>query len=214
MTPKALYEVNELATTKSTVSYTQTVEQSSAGAKEIGKITINETETTIYGIDTEYTHPAAPESGDVTTITTGGSEKNKVVTGISRDKSGHIASVTSSDISDAYNQRAVNVDGNQLIATSATTALNIAAGSNVTLTSDIANGKVTIAATNTDEKVKATTSTAKSYLLGKTTTDTDATTATFNKDVYATNGELHAASLYEGEVSIHNSNALDWGTIS
>ena len=102
-----------------------------------------------------------------------------------------------------------------MIATGATTALDISAGSNVTLTSDTANGKVTIAATNTDEKVKATTSTEKSYLLGQTATGTGtAATATYNANVYATNGELHAASLYEGNVSIHDSNDNDWGTIS
>lgn len=214
MTPKALNDVNELAKTKSTVSYTQTVGQSSTGAKEIGKITINGTATTIYGIDTVYTHPTAPTDGTDKTATAGAASAKIVLTGVSIDTSGHVASLTSSDITSAYNQRAVNVNGKQLIATSATTTLDIVPGDNVTLTPDATTaGKVTIAATNTDEKVKATTSTAKSYLLGQTATGT-AATATYNEAVYATNGALHATSLYEGEVSIHDSNALDWGTIS
>ena len=214
VTPKALNDVNELAKTKSTVSYTQTVGQSSTGAKEIGKITINGTATTIYGIDTVYTHPTAPTDGTDKTATAGAASAKIVLTGVSIDTSGHVASLTSSDITSAYNQRAVNVNGKQLIATSATTTLDIVPGDNVTLTPDATTaGKVTIAATNTDEKVKATTSTAKSYLLGQTATGT-AATATYNEAVYATNGALHATSLYEGEVSIHDSNALDWGTIS
>ena len=215
VTPNALRQVNEFANTKSTVAYSQTVASTAADSYEIGKITINGTATTIYGVnkDTVYTHPTAPTSGTAKTATAGAASATTVLTGVSIDANGHVADLTSSNIASAYNQRAVNVNGTPLIATGATTALNISAGSNVTLTSDTANGNVTIAATNTDEKVKATTSTAKSYLLGQTATGT-AATATFNANVYTTNGELHATSLYEGNVSIHDSNAHDWGTIS
>lgn len=216
VTPNQLKLVNDLAKTKSTVTYSQTVASTTADSYEVGKITIDGTETVIYGInkDTVYTHPKAPETGSVISSSAGTAAENTVVTSISRDNSGHIATVITSDITSAYNQRAINVNGAAFITTdNKTTALNLSAGTNVTLTTYNTTGNVTINAA--DEKVKATKaeSESKIYLLGQTTTDS-AAIANFDTSVYSEAGSLHAAKLYEESVSIHDSNSADWGTIS
>ena len=73
-TPSAVKAAYDLASGKSTVSYSQTVAQSAAGAYEIGKITINGTQTTIYGhdVDTTYAFASGTTKGAFTVSTNGG----------------------------------------------------------------------------------------------------------------------------------------------
>lgn len=201
------------AAKKSVVSYSQTTSSAVSGAYTIGTITINGTSTTLYGKDnnTVYTHPSASSSGGTATATsTGTASATTVITAVNRDSTGHVTTVTTSDISAAYKQREVKVNGTTQIASTVTTALDLSAGSNVTLS--YTNNKVQISATNTDTKVQDTASTAKAYLLGHATQNTTNSAYT-NSSVYMYNGELHARSLYEGTWSVHNSSAGDWGTI-
>lgn len=215
VTPNALKTVNDLAKDKSKVTYSQTVKSTTNSSYEIGKITIDGTTTILYGHDkdTVYTHPTAPTTGNAMTGTAGDTSAKTVVTGISRDTTGHISGFTTSDISDAYKMRAVSVNGTQQLSATSALALDISAGSNIT--AEFKNNKVVIsAASGTDEKVKAEASESKSYLLGQLTNQAGtANHATYDTDVYIQAGTLHATSLYEGAWSVHDSSAGDWGTI-
>lgn len=117
-------------------------------------LALGDTSSTAYYGDkgkTAYDH--ATDSSRLTTSTSSGLYK------VASTAQGHIASLTAvakSDItalgipgSDTNTHRAINVNGTQLLGDN-TTALNIASGSNVTLTPDTSTGKVTIAATDTN----------------------------------------------------------------
>lgn len=222
-TPNAVKEVNELAKSKSTVSYSQIVKSTDTSAYEIGKITIDGTETVIYGHDkdTVYVHPAAPTDGSAAKATPGTAKATTVLTGATIDASGHVAGLTTSDISDAYKQREVKVNGVSKIASTVTTALDLSAGSNITLDYDTTNNKVVIkAADNTDEKVKVEKISDQEqttfYVVSQhpDKVENGANTAYYDTQVYIQKGALHATSLYEVNKSIHESFSDEWGTIA
>ena len=83
-TPSAVKAAYELASGKSTVSYSQTVAQSASGAYEIGKITINGTATTIYGKDlnTTYTFAEGTTNGAFTVTPSGASAQTVKIHGL------------------------------------------------------------------------------------------------------------------------------------
>ena len=92
-------------------------------------------------------------------------------------------------------------------------SLDIVAGTNVTITPDVTNHKITIASsyTNTDTKVKVTTSTSKAYLIGTTTSpDGTAVEGVGNTGVYMTNGVLTAA--FAGALSGNATTSSSWAT--
>ena len=95
----------------------------------------------------------------------------------------------------------VKVGSTTVAADGKTDTLELVAGSNVTLTPDATNDKVTIAATNTDTKNTAGSNqdTAKLYLVGakSQTTGSNGAQTYSNSNVYETNGDLHA-SMFNG----------------
>lgn len=87
----------------------------------------------------------------------------------------------------------VKVGSTTIAADTTTDTIEIVAGSNVTLTPDATNDKLTIAASDTDTKNTAgsTNSTSKLYLVGATTQATSAQTYS-NSGVYEQNGIVNA----------------------
>lgn len=211
-TSKAVYDVSEAA---HKVKFDGSIKSTSDGSYILGSFTnAAGTTTTIYGQDTKYVHPAVSSSLKAANASNGGASTKTVITSVYIDASGHVGKVETSDITAAYNKRAVKVNGTSLIESSAETALNISAGTNVTLTTNASEGSVTIAAS--DEKVKSTTigSSSTGYLLATTTNGESTETAVKNASVTINGaGKLSAVSLYEGAWSIHDSSAGDWATI-
>lgn len=85
----------------------------------------------------------------------------------------------------------VKVGSTTVAADAKTDTLELAAGSNVTLTPDATNDKVTIAATNTKNTAGSTDSSSKLYLIGATSQGANPQTYS-NSNVYTTNGTLYA----------------------
>lgn len=211
-TSKAVYDVSAAA---HKVNFVGSIKQTSDGSYTLGTFTnAAGTTTTIYGQDTKYVHPAVSASTSAVSTSTGTASSKTVITAVYIDASGHVGKVETSDISAAYEKRAVKVNNAELIGSSSNTALDISAGTNVTLTADSTNGKVTIAAV--DEKVKSTAIGASStgYLLATISSSESTETAVKNASVTITGaGKLSAVSLYEGSWSVHDSSVGDWGFI-
>lgn len=212
-TSKAVYDVSEAA---HKVKFDGSIKSASDGSYILGSFTnAAGTTTTIYGQDTKYVHPAVSSATNAVDTSAGTVSATNVITSVYIDVSGHVGKVVTSDISAAYNKRAVKVNGTSLIESSADTALNISAGTNVTLTTSSSEGSVTIAAS--DEKVKSTTissSVDTGYLLATTESNESTGIAVKNASVTINGaGKLSAVSLYEGVWSIHDSSAGDWGEI-
>lgn len=212
-TSKAVYDVSQAA---HKVKFDGSIGSTSDGSYILGSFTnANGSSTIIYGQDTKYVHPTVSSDASKAVSTSSGAASAKtVITSVYIDASGHVGKVETSDISAAYNKRAVKVNNNSLIESNADTALDISAGTNVTLTASASEGRVTIAAS--DEKVKSTTigTSSTAYLLATTTSSESTETAVKNVSVTINgNGKLSAVSLYEGSWSIHDSSAGDWAII-
>ena len=91
----------------------------------------------------------------------------------------------------------VKVGSTTVAADSAGDTLELAAGSNVTLTPDATNDKVTIAATDTKNTAGSTDTSSKIYLIGATSQATNPTTYSDN-EVFATSGVLSTKSVQVG----------------
>lgn len=212
-TSKAVYDVSQAA---HKVKFDGSIKSASNETYILGSFTdASGTTTTIYGQDTKYVHPAVSSASNAVDTSAVITSAKTVITSVYIDASGHVGKVEKSDITAAYNKRAVKVNNTSLIESSADTALNISASTNVTLTTNVSEGSVTIAAV--DEKVKSTSISGASstgYLLATTTSGDSTETAVKNVSVTINGaGKLSAVSLYEGDWSIHDSSVGDWATI-
>ena len=89
--------------------------------------------------------------------------------------------------------RPIKINNSQKLANSSSNALDISAGSNVTLTWDSTNSRVTIAATNSDTKVTTSASSSKLFIIGKTdASKATASAANYNASVYIDGGYLYS----------------------
>lgn len=91
----------------------------------------------------------------------------------------------------------VKVGSTNVEADSAGDTLELAAGSNVTLTPDATNDKVTIAATDTKNTTGSTDTSSKIYLVGATSQAANPQTYSDN-EIYATSGVLSTKSVQVG----------------
>ena len=91
----------------------------------------------------------------------------------------------------------VKVGSTSVAADQAGDTLELAAGSNITLTPDATNDKVTIASTDTKNTAGSTDTSSKIYLIGATSQASNPTTYSDN-EVYATSGVLSTKSVQVG----------------
>lgn len=97
----------------------------------------------------------------------------------------------------------IAVGSTTIAADSKADTLTIAAGSNVTITPDADNDKITISSTNTDTKVTNTlATTTKAYVTGTTTATTNTGTQVFDTGVYLdTTAGMLTATTFKGSLS-------------
>ena len=100
----------------------------------------------------------------------------------------------------------VKVGSTTVAADVKTDTLELVASSNITLTPDATNDKVTIAATDTKNTAGSTASTSTLYLIGATSQSANPQTYS-NGNLYAIKGELHAVS-YNG-MGVNTSSNID-----
>lgn len=100
----------------------------------------------------------------------------------------------------------VKVGNTNVAADKAGDTLELAAGSNITLTPDAINDKVTIAATDTKNTAGSTDTSSKIFLIGATSQAANSQTYSDN-EVFATNGVLQAKeySINNGAKIVYNS---------
>ena len=97
----------------------------------------------------------------------------------------------------------ITVGSTTIAADSETDTLTLVAGTNVTITPDATNDKITIAATNTDSKVKNTlATTTKAYITGTTSATTSTGEQVFDTGVYLdTTAGMLTAATFKGALS-------------
>ena len=113
-----------------------------------------DTDTKVTAVGNHYTPTGSSTisaSGGTATNATGSGSAQQVVTGVTVDAKGHVTAVTSKGIystdNDTNTHRPIQVNGTEVLGNN-TTALNLKAGSNVSVTNS--SGTVTIAATDTN----------------------------------------------------------------
>ena len=113
-----------------------------------------DTDTKVTAVGNHYTPTGSSTisaSGGTATNATGSGSAQQVVTGVTVDAKGHVTAVTSKGIystdTDTNTHRPIQVNGTEVLGNN-TTALNLKAGSNVSVTNS--SGTVTIASTDTN----------------------------------------------------------------
>lgn len=204
---------------ETTVSYSTTTQNLTTSAKTgsiiLGEGAIKQVDSSVGTGSTSTKIPtskavAAFVDGQIGSVT-------KTVTAHTGNSGIHMTSAEKTKLSGIatgaeVNQSAfskVTVGSTTVSAGSKTDTLTLAAGSNITITPDATNKKVTIAATNTDTKVTNTlATTTKAYVTGTTSATTNTGTQVFDTGVYldTTAGTL-VATTFKGSLSGNASTA-------